>query len=188
MPRYWPLLVLALGLGGPVAAEDKALSLGAPEALREAGLLQYLLPRFSLKTQVRVTLGASGEVELRDAAAPGFRRMFHEEGGAVWYLSDPGEDADAVRFHDWLASEVGQRAVASFGDGVFSGSYAAATAVEVVRDGDAVAGEALSMKLCGRCHVVGEANRMAGLGSSPSFGALRALGDWEGRFEAFYAL
>ena len=38
MPRYWPVLAMALGLGSPVAAEDKALSLGAPQALREYGL------------------------------------------------------------------------------------------------------------------------------------------------------
>ena len=40
----------------------------------------------------------------------------------------------------------------------------------------------------GRCHVIDDTNRMKGLGSTPSFQVLRTLPNWQGRFEAFYAL
>jgi hypothetical protein len=51
-----------------------------------------------------------------------------------------------------------------------------------------VPGEKLTLLHCGRCHVVGERNRFGGIGSTPSFAALRAAADWEDRFRAFYAL
>ena len=54
--------------------------------------------------------------------------------------------------------------------------------------GDALAGERLALVNCGRCHVVGEKNRMGGIGSTPSFAMLRTLGDWERRFRAFFTL
>lgn len=41
---------------------------------------------------------------------------------------------------------------------------------------------------CGRCHVIGKINRMGGIGSTPSFAAIRALPDWEARMRSFYAL
>ena len=49
-------------------------------------------------------------------------------------------------------------------------------------------GAKFALELCGRCHVVGEVNRKKGLGSTPSFGALKALQDWENRFYMFYML
>jgi mono/diheme cytochrome c family protein len=49
-------------------------------------------------------------------------------------------------------------------------------------------GEKLALRHCGRCHVVNERNRMGGIGSTPSFAALRTLPDWEERFRAFFAL
>jgi len=47
-------------------------------------------------------------------------------------------------------------------------------------------GERLSLIHCGRCHVIGEANKYGGIGMTPSFPALRAYPDWKTRFEAFY--
>jgi hypothetical protein len=41
---------------------------------------------------------------------------------------------------------------------------------------------------CGRCHVVSERNRFGGIGSTPSFPALRSMPDWEDRFRTFWAL
>jgi len=41
---------------------------------------------------------------------------------------------------------------------------------------------------CGRCHVLGEINRMGGIGSTPSFAAIRTLDDWEERMRRFYTL
>jgi len=35
--------------------------------------------------------------------------------------------------------------------------------------------------------VIGDRNRMKGIGSTPSFPVLRSLPDWEARFSTFYA-
>ena len=41
---------------------------------------------------------------------------------------------------------------------------------------------------CTRCHVVPDMNPYGGIGSTPSFAALKWLSDWEHRFEVFYTL
>ena len=41
---------------------------------------------------------------------------------------------------------------------------------------------------CTRCHVVPNMNPYGGIGSTPSFSALKWLSDWEQRFEVFYTL
>ena len=41
---------------------------------------------------------------------------------------------------------------------------------------------------CTRCHVVPEMNPYGGIGSTPSFAALKWLSDWDHRFEVFYSL
>ena len=41
---------------------------------------------------------------------------------------------------------------------------------------------------CARCHVVPNMNPYGGIGSTPSFAALKWLSDWEHRFEVFYTL
>ena len=41
---------------------------------------------------------------------------------------------------------------------------------------------------CTRCHVVGDLNKYGGIGSTPSFGAIKSLPDWQDRFAAFWSL
>ena len=41
---------------------------------------------------------------------------------------------------------------------------------------------------CTRCHLVPNMNPYGGIGSTPSFSALKWLSDWEHRFEVFYTL
>jgi len=203
MTRWIALAIAALVLATVQArAQDRQITLAAPQALADSGLLGYLLPRFSLKTGIRIQVqpdAPSADVILtRDdtidagGAERKTRRAFHEAAGdAVWRIADDGAaDSHATRFADWLLSEVGQRTVDSFQDGaVYVASANAAEVVEATPlEGDAVKGEKLSLALCGRCHVVGEVNRMKGIGSTPSFGALRSIGDWQYRFEAFYVL
>lgn len=53
---------------------------------------------------------------------------------------------------------------------------------------DYAPGEKLTLFNCGRCHVINEKNKYGGIGSTPSFGALRTLEDWEDRFNTFFAL
>jgi len=49
-------------------------------------------------------------------------------------------------------------------------------------------GRKVANEHCSRCHVVGEANALGGIGSTPSFRMLAtAFKDWPSRFESFYA-
>lgn len=179
--------VLAVCLAGVAAAEDKAFSLSAPEALRQTGLLKHILPRFSLKTGIRITVAdAPADAALGETGAPVFR-----QGEVIWHF-DKGEDADAGAFADWLRSDVGKRTVESFapaGEPLFSAEVkVVAEVAEVAPTGDAVLGEEVSLRQCGRCHVVSEKNRMNAIGSTPSFALLRTFPDWLARFEGFYLL
>lgn len=54
-------------------------------------------------------------------------------------------------------------------------------------DDSIAVGKRVAVEHCARCHVVGEANRMGGLGSTPSFALLRRMGDWEERYSSFFA-
>jgi mono/diheme cytochrome c family protein len=54
-------------------------------------------------------------------------------------------------------------------------------------EGDASEGAKLALAHCGRCHVVDARNPFGGIGSTPSFGAMRSAPDWLERFSAFWA-
>ena len=49
-------------------------------------------------------------------------------------------------------------------------------------------GEKLTFINCGRCHVIGERNRMGGIGSTPGFAVIRTWKNWEQKMESFYTL
>ncbi len=57
---------------------------------------------------------------------------------------------------------------------------------QVAAAGDVAHGERLALRHCGRCHVVNEKNRFGGIGSTPSFAALRALPQADDKFAAFW--
>lgn len=182
-----PILAAALALSGAAAAQDKAFTLSAPEALHDTGLLGHVLPRFSLKTGIRITLtDAPADAALGETGKPVFRR-----GEAIWHFDHDG-DADAQAFADWLGSEVGRRTVEGFapeGAPLFSADMSQeAEPEEVNLTGDRALGEKMSLVLCGRCHVVNDSNRMKAIGSTPSFALLRGFPDWLARFEGFYLL
>lgn len=176
-----------VALASPCPAQE-ALGLASPDDIERSGLLQHILPRFSLKTGIRVTADPAGPMELATAADsdPVFRR-----GDTIYYLRTDGS-ARQERFRDWLLSDIGKRTIEAFAppDGpVFSASFETVEPDEApVFDGNAERGAQLSAEKCGRCHVVGEQNRMKGIGSTPSFAVLRALPDWDVRFQSFYAL
>ncbi|MFK7870580.1 MAG: hypothetical protein AB8B58_15240 [Roseobacter sp.] len=178
--------VMALSAVG-VKAED--LRLAVPEALEASGFAQFVTPRFSLKTGVRIARvgpDTSADMAFVPSDAPLFTGL-----GQGWGLTH-NEDPRAVRFLEWLTSDVGTRTIESFTaeDGSrFAIAVAAPKTVAVVAyDGDAVRGESLSLTLCGRCHVISDKNRMNGMGSTPSFAVLRGLQDWDDRFMRFYLL
>ena len=171
-------------------AGERDFRLSAPAVLVESGVLKHLLPRFTLKTQIRVEL-VEGEAEV--VLSPGGDGVAVFSGaGAVWHMQVAAGHAGAERFADWLTSEVGQRTLTSYSvDGSQPFSLPAVeveTVVAETYEGDAAEGLKLSSVHCGRCHVVSEANRMNAIGSTPSFFVLRSLGDWDDRFRAFFAL
>ena len=98
---------------------------------------------------------------------------------------------DVLAFVDWLVSETGRRTIAAFqppdGQQFVLPEIAIEEAASEALPGNAELGEQLSLEHCGRCHVVNESNRMAGLGSTPSFRALRANELWLERFQSFFA-
>lgn len=181
------MLVLLPVLGN---AGDRDFRLSAPAALVDSGLLKHLLPRFSLKTQIRVEL-VEGAAEV--ALVPEGEGVAVFSGvGATWRMQVNGAHGGAVRFAEWLTSDVGRRTLTSYQvDGVQAFTLPAEEAevdVAVSFAGDAAEGLKLSSVHCGRCHVVSEANRMNAIGSTPSFFVLRTMRDWHRRFQSFFAL
>lgn len=182
------LLCLSLTLFASPSWSQEEIGLAAPEDVVTSGLLKHILPRFSLKTGIRVVADDSGVMVL--ANGPPGKPVFQRE-ATTYHLrvqSDPRQE----RFKDWLLSEVGKRTVESFEpkEGPqFTANFEIVTEAEATEiDGDALLGEKLSLVHCGRCHVIGPQNRMNGLGSTPSFAVLRAMPDWSNRFQAFFAL
>ncbi|WP_170366947.1 c-type cytochrome [Ruegeria arenilitoris] len=182
------LLCLSLTLFASPSWSQEEIGLAAPEDVARSGLLKHILPRFSLKTGIRVVAEEGGAMVL--AVGPPGQPVF-QRGGDIYHLRVQ-DDPRQARFQDWLLSDVGKRTVESFAPtegGPFSASFETVAAPESdTIEGDALLGEKLSLTHCGRCHVIGPQNRMNGLGSTPSFAVLRAMPDWSNRFQAFFAL
>ncbi len=190
MRFFWAVLAMCL-LPMMAWAEDRLVRLQAPDALVETGLLKHILPRFSLKSQVRVQIvgvGEAADATLGDTGTPLFFGI-----GQTWHLAVANPDhLGSKRFSDWMGSKVGQRAIIGFapdGEALFGPPQEQKVAVvEVDLDGDAVLGQEVSRRACARCHAVEAKGRMGGIGSTPSFAVLRSLNDWEERFSVFYIL
>lgn len=193
MTRPTLALVLFVFILAPLTAraDDRLVRLYAPEVLIETGLVKFFTPRFSLKTQVKVELmddPAGADVIFGDTG-----RAVFEGVGQVWHVDvfsvgHPGTE----KLVAWLTSDVGKRTIFGFApQGAALFSSASEVQVEVVtiaQSGDALIGHQVSLAKCTRCHAVDEQTRMSGIGSTPSFGVLRSLPDWEERFSAFYVL
>lgn len=144
-----------------------------------------LLPEISARTL------ADGDLDVE--GRPVFFTEDDGEGGSfsIVVVDGAANHETAARFAEWLASDIGQRTVSSFeGEGVtyLPGVAEAEPAAIVLPEGDADQGEQLSHLHCGRCHVVSEKNRFGGIGSTPSFAALRSIEGWEEKFLTFWAL
>ncbi len=195
-----PIALLALALSLPLMARADHLdiTLGADPALIDSGLIKFLLPRFSLKTGIKLHLGAhlgadaAPDVTLSSTAGPGARPAF--KGPVQLYYIMLGAEAPdkATRFANWLLEDVGQRTIDQFrkdGKQMFiAAADDAPVVVKALPQGDIQNGELLSYTNCGRCHVISDKNRMKGIGSTPSFALMRGFPDWQRRFEGFYNL
>jgi mono/diheme cytochrome c family protein len=174
-------------------AQERTFELSAPKQLVETGLLKHILPRFSLKTGIKVQL-------VPDEAEPTVSLNRQRHGQPVfngpdnqWYLEIHDlENSFAARFSDWLASEIGARTIEAFkisGKQVFNRPVVALVEKDTDSfEGNPDIGEAISLRSCGRCHVVSKVNKMKAIGSTPSFALLRTFEDWSLRFGAFFAL
>lgn len=169
-------------------AQNRDFTLSAPLPLQNTGFLQHLLPRFSLKFGMRITLVAT---DVADATLGAEGVAVFAGPDQVWHLSHQGGEGP-IRFQDWLLSDIGQRTIESFtldGAAPFTIEMSAAPTLPVkVPTGDIAAGESLSLAHCGRCHVINDSNRMKGMGATPSFALMRTFADWQRRFTVFYAL
>ncbi|MDJ0827269.1 MAG: hypothetical protein QNJ16_17395 [Rhodobacter sp.] len=187
----WAVLALACCLlTGSAAAQE--LRLAAPPEMAESGFLKHILPRFKLKHRIAVTPVAPGEAADMALVPDGAEgtRVFAAVDGPEYRLVLQG-GAGAVTFRDWLLSTPGKSAVTSFprgGPPAFTADLAeVAVAVEIELTGDAVLGSKLALQHCGRCHVVDTRNRMGGIGSTPSFGAMRARPHWIDLFSKYWS-
>ena len=106
-------LVMAVGLPLAAQADDKRFSLAAPASLVESGLLDYLLPRFSLKTGVRIEV-VPGKAAAEATLGTQEGRAVFTGSGETWRLRIRDDHPGAVRFVDWLTSEIGRRTVTSY--------------------------------------------------------------------------
>ena len=181
---WWPFSAMADG---------KLVRLYAPDVLTTSGLLRHILPRFSLKTQVRVELVNGADAAQIVLGTDGDALFQSAADGTVWHVLNTAPDhAHASRLEAWLKSDVGQRTILGFapeGKPVFVPALAATQTAEVLTvDGDAALGHDVSVSKCGRCHAADENGRLSDIGSTPSFFMLRSLPDWQDRFSAFFAL
>jgi hypothetical protein len=187
------LTTLMVTLGSSVAAQE-ALTLRMPEAMRDNGFAQHLLPRFAFRSRIRISPvdpSAAAAMQLSQDG-PGDAVLSDAE-GHVYRLSvlDSDQAPPARVFVDWLQSDVGRAAISAFR----VGDVAPYTPVEaivapvaaIVIDGDPVRGLDLSRQYCQRCHVVHPSKPFAGIGSTPSFAALKSMPGWQDSFAGFYA-
>ncbi len=190
MKRLVLVVTLSL-LAAQGLADERLVRLFAPPALIDSGVIKHAMPRFSLKTQVRVEV-VDDPAEADLVLGPEGRALF-EGAGAIWHLTVQSDgDTGTEKLTGWLLSEVGMRTITSFApDGTELFKPPSEQEVEIAAvayDGDAVLGLDVSRTRCARCHVIDEATRKTSIGSTPSFFVLRSFGDWEERFAAFYAL
>lgn len=181
----WILTALA------ARAEDpERFTLAVDPVLQDSGLMAHVLPRFALKTGRRADPGTMGAAEAEIDAGPEGRAVF-ARGPQVFRLRLRSDNPAAARFADWILSDAGQGTVAAFVPQTGPAFLPAAEAdapVTVVFDGDPQRGAEVAATHCARCHRTAPDSRDIGIGSTPSFMALRALPDWAERAMAFYAL
>ncbi|MEL6520084.1 MAG: hypothetical protein AAFQ66_03925 [Pseudomonadota bacterium] len=170
----------------PSAAQD-AVSLSVPPEMIESGFTKHILPRFKFKHRVALD-PVTGDAPLAISTEGQGVRVFDGPDATAYWLTGDGPAFE--KFRDWLESTPGLAAVTSFEiDGVPQYSApdktVAAPAPKQI-EGDSVLGARLALVHCGRCHVVDQRNRMGGIGSTPSFAALRGRDRWQDLFTAFW--
>ncbi len=170
-------------------AAQADLTLRMPEDMLAEGFDKQLLPRFKFKHRIVVTPVTEGDADM--VFGSDGNRVFQVIDGDVVRLDIQTDNPEAKTFLDWLRSGPGKAAIEGFkpdGSQIYT-TQQAAVVVETTEtfDGDKEVGSRLALVHCGRCHVVDERNRMGGIGSTPSFAALRGRDNWSDLFRAFWA-
>ena len=170
-------------------SQESDLTLLMSEEMIASGFDKQLLPRFGFKHRIRVAAVTEGPSDMTLGTGLTGVFVFRDADGTEFRL-DPGADPRGKTLLEWLQSGPGQAAIESFApDGsqiYFTEVVIEEVVVEEVFDGDTKSGSDLAILHCGRCHVVDKRNRMGGIGSTPSFSALRGRDNWSDLFRAFY--
>jgi len=167
-----------------------------PEELLMIEFEKYILPRFKFKTQINILVNKdsnSFDANL-GILSTGFE-VFSDLNGFVYRLETKTADTERLqrleKFVSWLTSPAGIMAIEDFaieGAQVFKAvQYLEEKEEAEIFDGNIASGLGWSQKHCKRCHVVDD-NAFAGIGSTPSFHAMRSFEDWEERFRAFWTV
>ncbi len=159
-------------------------------------LVQYVIPRFSLKTRIRFDqVESSGDIQLVTERPETGAEVLKLVSGETVYITAVGgavESSDYRAFVDWLVSEPGRATIADFElDGrqiAIPTAADEAAPIEMVIVGNIDHGRELSSDHCRRCHKVDRADKYAGIDNAPSFHAMRSFDDWYIRFSRFYAV
>lgn len=181
-------IALALALTAQTAFAE-GLTLRMPEAMLAEGFDKQILPRFKFKHRITIRAVPEGTADM--VFGDDGKRVFQRIGGDVTRLEITSDAEGARVFLEWLTSGPGKAAIEGFkpdGTQVYTTEQAAVVVERTETfDGDKADGSRLALVHCGRCHVVDERNRMGGIGSSPSFAALRGRKNWSDLFRAFWA-
>lgn len=187
--KLWRLAVICALLALPARGEEaRSFRLEVAADLAASGLMHYMLPRFSLKTGRRAEVVADGGDAVIGADAANATPVM-ARGGVIYALRLRGENDAARRFAAWLSSDIGQETLAAFRPETgpsFTPVPKAKTKREIVLEGDPAVGRRVADIHCARCHRVHPEGTGIGIGSTPSFAALRALPDWDERFATFF--
>jgi mono/diheme cytochrome c family protein len=177
-------------------ADDAIMRVRMTDEMLAAGFDKHILPRFKFKHRIVLTaVDASDDCEIALVVdgSDGAQVFATADGRAVRLVtvSDASGVAEtAGTFRQWLTSTPGKSAVTGFApDGVamFTTETVAAVAKTTASvDGDVALGSDLAIRHCGRCHVVDDRNRMGGIGSTPSFAALRGRSNWSDLFLKYW--
>jgi hypothetical protein len=175
-------------------AQEKQIFMGPVTELSTAQFIDYLIPRFSLKHNIKISLPSENtppDVVISEdtGAIPIFKND-----QTIWFLTIVSRDPHgyAEKFSQWLTSNTGKRTVENYQSdfgGKFSARFDLAKNKQIdVSHVDISLGQKLAAQNCGRCHATDKTNRMKTIGSTPSFAALRTFKDWQIRFEVFFTL
>lgn len=179
-------------------AQDADLTVVVPQNLIESGFMKHVLPRFRFKTRIRAAAlpeGSDGDASLLSAENGGTAVMSAVD-GAIFRFQTTTDDADkaakSTKLLQWLQSGPGRAAIEGFqpnGEQLFApGAAKIVQEVKIEVEGDANLGSKLALLHCGRCHVIDSRNPFGGIGSTPSFGAMKNLSGWLESFSAFWTI